>query len=180
MGVGLGVATPRAAGAAGIGNPTRTRTRTRTRTPAPNIATRPGAVQSAAATAQTSSAGSASKSAGAVDAASSPAKPGVAGGLAAPHCTGVPSAELLFALWTTCGGVEEIDMRSLLDSVRREQNAPATCSPSVLGIRRNDSPKPPRSSAGDLAICTARRLRMLLSMVICAISSTTVSAWPSG
>ena len=145
------------------------------------MATRPGAVQSAAATAQTSSAGSASKSAGAVDAPSSPAKPGVAGGLAAPHSACISCDELLLAP----GGVGEMDMRSLPDSVRsvrRESNAPATCSPakSVLGIRRNDSPKPPRSSAGNLAICTARRLRMLLSMVIWAMSSmATVPAWPS-
>ena len=89
-------------------------------------------MQSAAATALTSSAGSASKSGGAVDGSTSLAAAGVAGLLPVHQCDCVSSDELLDELWT-CGEVGEIDMRPLLASarsrVRRVQvNAPVTCS----------------------------------------------------
>ena len=85
-------------------------------------------MQSAAATALMSSAGSASKSGGAVDGGTSLAAAGVPG---LHPC--VSSDELPDELWTTCGEVGEMDMRPLLASarsVRRVQvNAPVTCSP---------------------------------------------------
>ena len=91
-------------------------------------------MQSAAATALTSSAGSASKSGGAVDGGTSLAAAAVAGLLPVHQCDCVSSDELLDKLWTTCGEVGEIDMWPLLASassrVRRVQvNAPVTCSP---------------------------------------------------